>query len=633
MKAKILSVLLFAAAPLFSGAQQVLDDQYDTWVCHDGLGRTVVTSDDGTRTFDDKCQVGIFYYLWHGQHGEEIKDVTRLLQANPDNPAWGVENQYHWGGKPALGYYAGGNTYIVARHMQMLMDAGVDFYFFDVTNAFDYPSQVQVVMNEIDRREALGLKTPKLVFTVHTSCKYTMETLYNRWYSLPKYDKYWFMWKDKPLILANETEISQVPTNIRNRFTIRYCWAWETGENRWPWLAYYPQQRGYIKVGTVPSYEQITVATAMHAHTKIGKSYHDGKQPAIDKYGLCAETPQGLFFQEQFDEAIKRRSKVTMITQWNEWIAMRFITNSSTKGYTRPGATPKAGESYFIDVYNQEFSRDIEPSSESLIRDNYYMQMVSNVRKLKGVHKIPTPAVCKTINMTTTDLTQWDDVQPTFYDEEGDVKYTSSSAQKAACLKRPSADIISAKVTKDVDSLYFLAQTVGVTPLATDPNVRWMSVLIDADCKYTTGWEGYDYMLTCESSSKFRLYAYNKTSKKWELKDTEVRGKRLSRGVVYAVSRTALGLKADVDFDFKWIDNMESTTTEILDFYANGETAPNTRFAYRYKGSLLPTPATAISSIKENAKSSAAYDLSGRRTTTSAPLYIQNGKKVLNVRR
>lgn len=627
MKTRFLSTLLFAAMPFFSGAQQPLDEQYDTWVCHDGLGRTVVTSDDGTRPFDNECQVGIFYYLWHGQHGDEIKDITRLLEANADNPAWGNESQFHWGGKPALNYYKGGDPYIVARHMQMLMDAGVDFYFFDVTNAFDYPSQVQVVMNEIDRREKLGLRTPKLVFTLHSSCKTTMETLYERWYKDSKYDKYWFKWNDKPLILVNEQEYSQVAYSIRKNFTIRFCWAWETGDKRWPWLAYYPQERGYIKSGGVTTYEQITVSTGMHAHTKIGKSYHNGKQPTIDKYGLCAETPKGLFFQEQFDEALKHRPKVTMITQWNEWMAQRFITNSSTKNYTRPGATPKAGETYFIDVYNQEFSRDIEPSSESLIRDNYYMQMVSNIRKLKGVHTIPVPTTCKTIDVATTDLTQWDDVQPTFYDEEGDVKYTSSTAQKSACLKRASVDIVSAKVTKDADSLYFLANTVNVVPVATDNNVRWMSVLIDADCKYETGWEGYDFMLTCEST-KFRLYAYDKGEKIWKLQDSVVRGKRLPRGVVYAVSREALGLKADVDFDFKWIDNVEAKSTEILDFYANGETAPNTRFAYRYKGSLLPTPATGISSLKKETKSTVPYDLSGRRATSSSPIYIQNGKKI-----
>lgn len=628
MKAASFLTAFLATVPLLTTAQQSLSEQYDTWVCHDGLGRTVVTSDDGVIPFDNECQVGIFYYLWHGQHGDEIKDITRLLEANPDNPAWGSENQFHWGGKPALNYYKGGDTFIVARHMQMLMDAGVDFYFFDVTNAFDYPTQVQVVMNEIDRREKLGLRTPKLVFTLHSNCKTTMETIYERWYKDEKYNKYWFMWNDKPLILVNEQEFSQVAFSIRKNFTIRYCWAWETGEKRWPWLAYYPQQRGYSTSGSVTTYEQISVATAMHAHTKIGKSYHNGKQPTISKYGLCAETSKGLFFQEQFDQALKYRPKVTMITQWNEWMAQRFVTNSSTKNYTRPGATPKAGESYFIDVYNQEFSRDIEPSSESLIRDNYYMQMVSNVRKLKGVHTIPTPATCKTINVNTTDLSQWDDVQPTFLDEEGDVKYTSSTAQKSACLKRTSADIISAKVTKDADSLYFLANTVNVTPIATDNKVRWMSVLIDADCQYETGWEGYDFMLTCESS-KFRLYAYDKGEKKWKLQDSAVRGKRLSRAVVYAVSRAALGLQDDVDFDFKWIDNMEASTTDILDFYANGEAAPNTRFAYRYKGSLLITPPTAIPTLKENGKSSISYDLSGRRATNHSSLIIQDGKKMV----
>ena len=49
---------------------QQLDVMSDTWVCCDGLGRTVASSDSGVtrEEKDTACTVGIFYYVWLGQH-------------------------------------------------------------------------------------------------------------------------------------------------------------------------------------------------------------------------------------------------------------------------------------------------------------------------------------------------------------------------------------------------------------------------------------------------------------------------------------------------------------------------------------------------------------------------------------
>jgi len=398
----LLGMSLLALGSMGLGAQSV-DVMADTWVCNDGLNRVVASADRGVsrQTVDSTAQVGMFYYVWHGQHGAETKDITRLLEANPDDPQWGPAGQFHWGGKPALGYYTGGDRFVVAKHMQMLMDAGVDFYFFDVTNAFTYDAQVQVVMDEIDRRAKLGLKTPTLAFMVHSNSVSTIQSLYNKWYANAKYDKYWFCWNGKPLLLANQSEWGSVPQQIRDRFTVRYSWAWEEGEDRWPWLAYAPQQLNYSNETGKKVYEQMTVGVAQHPCSNIGKSYQNGRQPAVDKYGLnTTTTPKGLYLQEQFNQAITRHPKVLMITQWNEWMAQRFIVGAGEESLTRPGAKEKKiGETYFVDVYNQEYSRDIEPSSEPLIRDNYYLQTVSNLRKYRGVRKIPVPNLCRTIDM------------------------------------------------------------------------------------------------------------------------------------------------------------------------------------------------------------------------------------------
>lgn len=60
--------------------------------------------------------------------------------------------------------------------------------------------------------------------------------------------------------------------------------------------------------------------------------------------------------------------------------------------------------------------------------------------------------------------------------------------------------------------------------------------------------------------------------------------------VDYAVNRnkmeirvpiSMLGLKKDLDFEFKWSDNMQKAN-DVMDFWLNGDVAPAGRFNYIY---------------------------------------------------
>lgn len=561
----------------------------DTWVCCDGLQREVPVADSKgmPAAVDENQQVGVFYYLWHGQHGAEIKDNTRILEADPVNPEWGPEGAYHWGGKPVLGYYRGGDPYIVARHMQMLMDAGVDFYYFDTTNGPLYEDNVRAVMREIDRRQALGLRTPKLAFCIHTKSPEMSERLRTTFFADPANEKYWFLWQGKPLLLYNGESKEDMSQEVKDRFTLRESWAWQPGEDRWPWLETYPQGGGTHRAepDTEPVLEQICVSTAQHPSTLMGKSYHAGAEPEVDAYGLCKETPYGLFFQEQWETAVKRHAPVTMITQWNEWIAMRFVTkNESDLAQHRPGHTMRMGESFFIDVYNQEFSRDIEPSSEPLIRDNYYLQMVSGIRRMRGARPLPVASAPKTIQMEG-DFSQWEDVQPEYRDEPGDCVFRSWTAQSPSSYFHPTNDLVAAKVAEDKDNLYFYAEVDArgavITPLAEQTSQRWMTLLLNVDRDYTNGWEGYDAMVS-NRDGKVYLYVWDKEKKNWK-EDRTVKVKVSDRKLMLTLTRKSVGIRNGADFDFKWIDNVRMDSREILDFLRDGDAAPNGRFNYRYK--------------------------------------------------
>lgn len=571
------------------------DTYSDTWVAWDDLGREVANSDNGVAptTVSDR-HIGMFYYIWHGQHGTEYKDITNMIAANPSSPAFGGEGAFHWWGEPAMGYYAAGNKYIVAKHMQMLVDAGVDFYFFDVTNAFTYDAKVKVVMNEIDRRTALGLKSPKLVFCLHSNPGTTLQTLWNSFYSNSANNKYWFYWNDKPLILCdpNDSSVTALSSTIRNYFTFRYCWAWMGGQkaNEWGWLENYPQAAGYTMNGSTKVTEQISVSSAQHPMSKIGKSYHNGSEPSLNQYALTSRTAYGDYAAEQWKRALAVKAPVLMFTQWNEWMAQRFIIKSSSEyGYVRPGATAAIGETYFVDAYNQEFNRDIEPSKNPLIRDNYYLQFVSYARQYRGVNKIMSSREGKTITLDGN-MTQWGTVSPEFRDEPGDVKFTNATAMAEECLVRSSNDIKLSKATCDLDYVYFYTSTVAdiSSPSASDAGA-WMQLYLNTDTDYSTGWCGYDYMTKLNSSGNYCLFKNSSNGKyKWSSLGT-VRYFVSGNQMYVAIPKSLINVSEKVVIDFKWADNVPADP-DILDFISNGDCAPNGRFNYRYKGHVGGLP-------------------------------------------
>ena len=596
-------IILTAFFPLFTMNCMADDwDTYpDTWVAVDELGREVYSSDTQGITADKENGhghvVGLFYYLWHGSHlinnTGQIYDVTEILKKNTDNPQWGPIHEMHWWGRPILDYYKAGDPFVLEKHMQMICDAGVDFLFFDVTNAFTYPEVVKQIMQEIDRRQNLGMKVPKLCFMVHSFTQNTVQNLYDDFYSKSQYDKYWYTFKGKPLILGNKAEVTS--QTLLDRFTWRNSWAWMNGakSDEWSWLEYYPQAPGWS--GTRLNKEQISVSTAQHSSTKVGKSYHNGTEPPLLPNATTLYTGQGLYYSEQWKQAHKVNPQHIMITQFNEWQAMRFIAGGSD-GFgvndVRPCGKHVNGESVFVDTYNAEFNRDIEPSRDSTMRDNYLMQTISNIRQYKGVRNIPIPSPAKTITLNG-DMAQWVDVEPEYRDDKCDVvhrNYQNYTGYTTLENKTGRNDFIVAKVTKDTKNIYFYIQTHDNISNLTAFTKQWMMLYLNTDTCYKTGWEGYDYMVTRDKvTRKYSLMRNISNQYKWENLGEITRYVEGNK-MYFAISRSLLGMDGgkECDIDFKWADNTPDNPN-ILDFYIDGDVAPNGRFNYRYKGSAIST--------------------------------------------
>lgn len=82
----------------------------------------------------------------------------------------------------------------------------------------------------------------------------------------------------------------------------------------------------------------------------------------------------GLFFYKQWKRAFEQRPKVITLTWWNEWAAQRFLDEN--------------GNSRFVDNYNEEFSRDIEPM-EGGHGDLYYQWMKQYISAYKNMEGCP----------------------------------------------------------------------------------------------------------------------------------------------------------------------------------------------------------------------------------------------------
>ena len=591
------------------------DTYCDTWVGQDDLGRQIDFYETTGNERRKNKDVGIFYYLIHGYHGtkgDPIYDNTEIIKANPTNPQFGPEGKEHWWGKPWLGYYNNLDVFAHEKHLQMLTDAGVDFLFFDVSNGFTYDAALKALFQAIDNRTAAGLKSPKLTFLINAGAANLVRHFYNNYYTKPEYSDYWYYYQGKPLILADKSACSELSSTILNYFTFRHSWAWmdQSSPNRWSWLDNAPQNAGWSYINGVKTIEQMTVSTAQHASTKIGKSYFQGSQPALNSEALTDRTPYGDYFCEQMFYALHTDPPVIMFTQFNEWVATRFILNSSSNlSECRPNGSPVVGESSFIDTYNAEFNRDIEPSTHPLIRDNYLCQFTSYVRQFKGSRQIPVPNKPYTI-YSDQPMSQWDAVYPEFRDDIGDITHRNTlGCQDVYPMVNETGrnDIVSAKVAKDALRYFFYVKCASdISDFATSDN--WMTLFLNTDCNYGTGWKGYDYAVM-KVDGEYWIVRNDSNLWKWA-KVAQVNPIIDGAEMHFAVGRDVIGHMGDADFDFKWADNYPDNP-DILDFIDKGDAAPNGRFNYRYKGSQLQSPVASVSELRSDLASVRIYKSSG----------------------
>lgn len=364
---------------------------------------------------------------------------------------------------------------------------------------------------------------------------------------------------------------------MRQFFTLRRAhWPFTLTNTlaAWHWEAAYPQPYGYVDDPAKPEQVNVSVAqnlrqrdgkvTNMSAGDARGRSFHDRIEDTAP-----GAVNQGHNFHEQWQRAFDLQPPFVMVTGWNEWIAGRW---------GKPD-----GPLVFVDQFDEEFSRDIEPMKGGH-GDNYYWQLVANVRRFKGAPAVPVASPPKTIRLEEN-FDQWRGVTPEFQDHTGETAPRDHDGVAGLHYNNNSGrnDIVAAKVARDASQVFFYVCTAKAVSPSSGSN--WMWLLIDADQNPATGWQGFDFIVNRVMASDGTSWLEKNTGGwKWE-KVSRIKLRVEGNELHLAIPRKALaqaGGKQPVALDFKWADNLQQPD-EVMDFLLSGDVAPEGRFKFRYE--------------------------------------------------
>ncbi len=549
-------------------AQAALSAQAETGtlMAVDALGRAVPEPGSAAVPAPRDRKVGLFYFLWCGEHGKKGPyDVSKILAADPKagykpkSPLWGGEGVYHHWGEPFFGYYFSNDEWVVRRHMKLLTLAGVDFIFFDATNSVTYEHNVKLVMRVLQEYKDAGWKVPKVMFYTKWGSGRTVQRIYNAIYKPGYCRDLWFYFDGKPIIIGEKKECSE---ETKAFFTFRAPqWPREKKVDAWPWIDFErPQQVSKNSRGET---EMMTVSVAQHTAEHFGDSplygekgnrgraFHNGaNDPAPDAW------LKGFNFAEQFEHALKTDPPLLLVTGWNEWIIGYW------KG--RPGRPIR-----FVDSGNYEYSRDIEMMRGGY-GDNYFMQLVGYVRRYKGA----APQQARAAGLA-----------PAVYDNFPDGDFARNAPGYGRVYENRTQRNAIRRIEMWHDSTDVHVRIKAKKPI--DPKDRegtWMKLYLNTD-----GGRGYGFVANNASASD-GIATLAKVKERGErLACEDMPGVKIpcrvsGDSLELAIPRAALGIGGKAFTLWFKVADSRSAIDNIVDFYDHGDVAPLGRLNYVYKG-------------------------------------------------
>lgn len=524
--------------------------------------------------------VGIFYFLWLGEHGRHKPyDISKIMAQDPmagrspDSPLWGEIGVYHHWGEPFYGYYYSDDEWVVRRHMRLLTEAGVDFLFFDTTNAVTYEENARLVLSVLDEYRRFGWTVPKVMFYTNTASGETVERLYRSIYAPRFCPETWFCLEGKPVIVAKPEECSPETAAF---FNIRLPqWPNEPAKaGGWPWMDFERPQRVFLNSKGEPACVNVSVAqhpqlrfgdSVLYGETgNRGRAYHSGFVDGSEGKGGNDPSEEaflsGRNVAEQFERAVEADVPVTLVTGWNEWIAGRWQGTEE-----RP--------LMFVDCASPLYSRDIEMMRGGYF-DHYYMQLCDYVGRLKGVEEKKSRAPGeKTVYLGFPD---------------GDVSRVHEGYGTTYVNKTQRHAILSVTVSHTEEEITFVVETKAPVDLADPANAEGTFLSVYLQTRDEPGHShrlrrdipaGETVLETLDGS--YRVTDERRTMNRREV---SVAGTDAKCRLTLCCPRAWLGFsEGGFSFRFKVCDS-ESPIASVEDFYDKGDCLPTGRLDYGYWG-------------------------------------------------
>ncbi|MBQ2306165.1 MAG: hypothetical protein II184_01490, partial [Clostridia bacterium] len=225
--------------------------------------------------------------------------------------------------------------------------------------------------------------------------------------------------------------------------------------------------------------------------------------------------------------------------------------------------------------------------------DNYYMQLIANVRRYKGCDEVPVQEALSAADGTLSMRDVAQSGTPYFNFPKGcyvrdfagyNTHYRDHSGRNA---------IVCARTAHDADNLYFYARTLA--PLEKyDYDSAWMQLYLNVENlsrhEYSKRWKGYNYLagayqFTDRRTTLSRCIDDSRTLEADTFRPSAVLDFEFADNeIMYRIPKAAVGLGPDDRFEigFKWFDS-RVRPGRMEDFYTSGDAAPIGRLNWVFR--------------------------------------------------
>lgn len=612
--------------------KNVFNATINSTVANDVYGRSFGESDVAT---SDK-KVGMFYFIWHGEHvNNGIFDVTKL-NSNPETKdiLWAQDPsdktisplyEFHYFSEPLYGYYCSDDPWVLAKHVELLTMSGIDYISLDLTNISIYEKNTRAVLEALLKFQNLGWKVPLVtsyIIGTNNSLPNAQRVLdfYNLFIDNERYSSLWLRddASNKPILsIDRDTYLKDmdpiVVSNVKFRNTI---WPFDKSQTAYDdssWLDWcYPQR---VYENSDGNYMSVSVAQHVagsfgvsvepdikgdpNVRTAYAKKYNQYDTGAATNYdsnrgrgwdynqnrNIKENAFKGTNLETQWDNAINSEKPIdeVFVCGWNEWVAYKLPFAEIHGGSA--GLDEIYGKYYdkvtFCDQCDEEFSRDLEMTKDGY-GDNFYLQNMRRTREFKGFKEQKFAGKYASENLTNNN---WQNARTylDFTEEVFDRDFDRADHQEKYVNTTAKNDIKSVKMSHDGNNLYIQIENNNRIVIDHDKTNNF-NVLLSLN--EGNNWNGYNYILNkndlTKGNGKTNLEAFTGNEFDSELV-TECDYYMDDKTISIAIPLEKLGLTSKDKFtvDFKVADGV-TNPEDIMDYYVNGDSAPIGRLNYRY---------------------------------------------------